>query len=173
MSTCVIQFAALTIADRGVRKPCAVRRRAQPDGLSDRRVGWRCSGPFLDRGGDPHLHRRNELVAASKDGTDDALRRSVVADRLANGSESGRQGGLTDESVAPDLIQKLVLADNAITMLDQVDEHIEHLWFDMLMLTRSNEFEPICIDGARVEFVLRNDAPYGPRRWPRQGFPNG
>ena len=74
--------------------------------------------------------RRDEAVAAAVDGLDDALLGAVVADGAAGRLDATRERRLADEAVAPDVVEQLVLADDAVAVLDEVGEDAEDLRLD-------------------------------------------
>ncbi len=73
---------------------------------------------------------RDEAVAAPVDRAHDRLTLAVVTDRAARGLDAGRERGLADEPVAPDVVEELFFGDHPLAVDDEVGEDVEHLWFD-------------------------------------------
>jgi hypothetical protein len=61
----------------------------------------------------------DELVSLAVHGPDDALQAAVVADDLSSGLDLGGQSGLAHESVSPDLVQQLLLANDLAPALNE------------------------------------------------------
>ena len=78
----------------------------------------------------PLVHRHDHAVAAAVGRRDHRLARPVVADGTAGGLDPARQRGLADEPVTPDRVEQLLLADHAVGVRGQVDEHVEDLGLD-------------------------------------------
>ena len=53
---------------------------------------------------------------------------AVIADRGARGVDAAVERRVGNGPVAPDLSDQLVLADEAVALLDQKKQQIEHLW---------------------------------------------
>ena len=96
-----------------------------------------------------HDDRRNEAVAAAVRGADHALGAPVVADRLARGLDAARQRRLAHEPVAPDVVEQLFLRHDAVAVLDEVAQHVEHLGLDVARLAPAAQLE-----ARRVELEL-------------------
>ena len=73
------------------------------------------------------LHVCDEAESLSCDGADQRLRAAAVADRLARSIDPAGQGRLRDMSSFPDFIDQFFLADDAIAVLHEMDDEIEHL----------------------------------------------
>src|SRR5690606_27058590 len=74
--------------------------------------------------------RRDELVAAAVQRLDDALLSGVVAERTARLVHRARERRLRDVLPCPKPFQQFVFADDACSMLDQVDDELEHARLD-------------------------------------------
>ena len=72
-------------------------------------------------------HLGDEAESPAVDRPDEALRPAVVAERLARGLDAARDRGLGDDAAVPDLLDDLVLADQALVVLDQQGEQREDL----------------------------------------------
>src|SRR5262249_56436835 len=64
-------------------------------------------------------------------------------DRAARCTDPAGQRGLGHEPVIPHRVKQLVLADNPVTMLDEVDQQIEHLRLDVDGLARAPQFSAV------------------------------
>ncbi len=65
------------------------------------------------------------------------------------------QRRFADEAVAPHVVEQLVLGHHTIAMGDEVDEHVEHLTFDVDRLTPAAQLEPVDVDLEVIEDVAR------------------
>ena len=75
-------------------------------------------------------HVADEAQALARDGADQPLLLAAVADRLARGIDAAGQGRLRHDPAAPDRSDEIVLADDAVAVLHQVDQQVEHLRLD-------------------------------------------
>ena len=73
------------------------------------------------------LHVADKAQALARDGADQPLLVAVVADRLADGIDPAGQRRFRDDAAAPDRRDQVVLADDAVAVLDQADQQVEHL----------------------------------------------
>ncbi len=110
------------------RRPVADLRVGQPDPVgrsAERDVLWQRSRGDTIGGDGP-----DESVAAAANGSDVALRLSVVTQCPARRFDPARQRRLTDKPAAPHRIEELFFGDDALVVADQVDHHVEHLRLD-------------------------------------------
>ena len=75
--------------------------------------------------------RRDEAVAAAVHRRDDALLLAVVAYRSPRLLEPAGDRRLADEPIAPHDVEQLGFGYEPVAMGDQVDQHVEHLGFDV------------------------------------------
>ena len=87
-----------------------------------RRAGGRQHGRILRAD-----HRRHESIAVTVQRLDDLLRRSAVADRLADQREAARDGGVDDVDLRPGVREDLVPGGDAVAVLDQVEKNLVSL----------------------------------------------
>ena len=55
---------------------------------------------------------------------------AAVADRLARGVDAAGQRRIRHDAAAPDRGDEIVLADDAVAVLHQIDQQVEHLRLD-------------------------------------------
>jgi hypothetical protein len=73
------------------------------------------------------LDFRHEPKATPVECVDDPLGLPRIAHRLARRPDAGVQRGLADELLGHQLLQQLLLGDEALTMRDEVGQYIEDL----------------------------------------------
>src|SRR5262245_37571686 len=95
---------------------------------------------------------RNEAIAPPVERFDAVLRPPTVTNGLARRHNAVVQRHLTDKLVGPELFQELVLRDHPLTMLDEVEQDVKHLRFELTRLASVTQ-----LIQAGVEFVLRKD----------------
>ena len=108
----------------------------------ERRVRRWHRRPVFESGPLERLHGRDELVAPAVDGPDDRLAAAVIPERLAHRLDAGGERRLAHETVAPDVVEKLLLADDLTPVLDEVAEHVERLRLELHLATRRGEGSP-------------------------------
>ena len=69
----------------------------------------------------------NKTIAAPMHRLDHALCAATVAQSTPHRPEALREGTLTDTLVGPELFQEFAFGDDPLTMLHEVDEHVEAL----------------------------------------------
>ena len=116
---CLYEWRAF--AQRGIRNARAVEGLTELDLLIERRRRSGFAEHLLDWG--------NELIAATSHRSYRVLRVTVVANRLAYGLDTASECSLTNKSAAPNGIEELDLGDDPIAVLEEVEQHIEDLWF--------------------------------------------
>ena len=100
----------------------------------------------------------DEPVATSVHGADDALEAPVVAHRPPHVLDAGRQRRLRDEAGLPHLVEELLLGNHAITVLEEVDEHVVHLGFDADHIAVPAELVGVGVELAPGEHVDHVDS---------------
>jgi len=76
------------------------------------------------------VHRPDETEAPARDGADQLLVFAAVADRLSGGVDAAGQGRIRHDPAVPDRGDEVVLADDAVAVLHQVNQKVEHLRLD-------------------------------------------
>ena len=71
----------------------------------------------------------------------------VSRHRLARRPDAGVQRRLADELLGPQLLQQLLLGDEALTLLDEVGQHIEHLWLQRHQCPGPTQLIAFCVEG--------------------------
>ena len=72
----------------------------------------------------------DKAEAALVDGLDQALRLAVIADRLPRRLHPARQRRFRDDAPAPDGLENIVAADDAVAILDEMHKQRENLRLD-------------------------------------------
>src|SRR5262245_901762 len=89
--------------------------------ISRRRAGRRSA--FLG-------YRRYDAKTSAMNGPDAGLGRAVIADRLTNGLDPAAQRGIRNAAAVPDVLDDLVLGDDAIPALEKIDQQVKDLRLD-------------------------------------------
>jgi hypothetical protein len=71
---------------------------------------------------------------------------SAVTDRLARSIDSACERRIRDDPAAPDRTNEVVLADDAVAVLYEIDQKIEHLGLDRNALRAPMQFAPVGIE---------------------------
>src|SRR5262245_13666050 len=101
----------------------------------------------------PHVPDETEALARQR--LDPALRFTVVADSPPNRVDAGRQRGFRDNSSAPDRGHKIVLADDALAVGDQVDQQVEDFWLNRPQIPVATKLAPLRIKGKAFKKILQ------------------
>lgn len=132
--------------------------------VGDRRaVGLGVAG-LGDPGGVGERGRRRRLLALDDDGGDEAVAPSVpradhrlalpvVAHRLPRLLDAGGERGLRHEAAAPRGIEELGLGHHPVAVLDEVDQHAEHLRLERDLVVPVDELEGAGVERQRPEPV--------------------
>src|SRR5258708_38166019 len=94
-------------------------------------------------------HSTDEAEALARDGADQLLLLAAVADRLARGVDAAGQRRIRHDPAAPDRRDEIILADDALAILHQVDQEIEHLRLD-----RDPRAAPVQLAPGRITPVI-------------------
>ena len=76
------------------------------------------------------VHCTDETDTFADDCADQSLALAIVADRSARGVDPAVERRFRDDPSAPDRSQKVVFADDPVTVSDQEGKQVEHLRFD-------------------------------------------
>ena len=104
-----------------------------------------------------HDDGQEEAVAAPVRGADHPLGAAGVTDGVARGLDPGRQRRLTDEPIAPDAVEQLDLGHDAVAVLHEQTQDVEHLRLDMTRLPAPAQLEAAGVELELVE--LEDHAP--------------
>src|SRR5205085_954071 len=99
------------------------------------------------------LDVRDEAEPALVDGSDQALRLSVIADRLAGRLHAARKRRLRHDAAVPDRLEKVVAADDPIAILHEVDEQREDLRLDRKHGSAAAQLLSADVDLERIEAI--------------------
>lgn len=111
---------------------------------------WRRLGPAaLFR----PCHRGTEAKARAAYRPHDALRTTVVLQRLAQALDAAVQRGGAHEAVSPHLVEQLLLTHEPIAVLDQVAEHGVHLRLQVKRVVTPPKLAPTRVEHEFVEEV--------------------
>ena len=89
------------------------------------------------------VHVADKAQSFARNCADQLLVLAAVAHRLARGVDAAGQGRVRDDPVAPDCGNEIVLADDAVAVLHQINEQIEHLRLDGDDVVAPAELAPI------------------------------
>ena len=96
----------------------------------------------------PHLPRRRS-ERPSRDGPNQPLLIATVADRFARGVDTAVESRVRHDPAAPNRSDKIVLANHAITVLDEIQQQVEHL-----RPSARRASEPPKLPTIRIEYLV-------------------
>src|SRR5262252_2159921 len=73
------------------------------------------------------MDRADKAHTLAGNGADHFLNVSIVTNRFACGIDPACQGRIRYDAAAPDRCDQVVLAHDTVSVLDQVDQQVEHL----------------------------------------------
>src|SRR5262245_13743649 len=91
-----------------------------------------------------HLDGYDKAIAAAAERFDDALLPSAVPNGLAGGCHMLMHSGVADALRGPEVLDQFILGDDAITMRNEVGEHIENLGPKWAGSPTVTEFVQVC-----------------------------
>jgi hypothetical protein len=77
------------------------------------------------------LHGADEAQTLAGDGPDQLLFPAIVATAVGAAIDTAGQRRFRHDPTAPDRSDQIILADDAVVVLHQVDQQVEHLRFNM------------------------------------------
>ena len=83
--------------------------------------------------------------------TNDPLLGTTVVDRPARRVEPRRQGRIRHDPAAPNAVDQIILGDDLATVAHQIDEEIEHLWFECHWLRPAAQLTPLDVEHVIVK----------------------
>ena len=84
-------------------------------------------------------------MALARDGSDQLLVLAGVAERLPRGINPTAQRCIGNNTALPDRRDEIVFADNALMILDEEDQYVEHLRLDIDRLAVAAQFTSVGI----------------------------
>jgi hypothetical protein len=76
------------------------------------------------------LHLSNETKALARQGLDETLFLAGIANHAPGYIQAGRQRRIGHDTPIPNGVDKVVFADDALPVADQVIEQVKYLWRD-------------------------------------------
>jgi hypothetical protein len=109
---------------------------------------------FVSRIGEPHpfnagwllVHNSDEAKALARNGTDQLLFLAVVTDRRSRGVDAAGQRRFRYDAPLPHRSNEIILANDAIAILQQIDQQVEYLRFDGNGLRTAAQLTPVGIE---------------------------
>src|SRR5262245_10658571 len=92
------------------------------------------------------LHGSHEPVAITPAGLDEGLRAPGVSDGLADVLDAAFDRRVADELARPYTCAKVVLRQQVLTMLEQIQKHLECLWSERNRQTASVQGTELCVE---------------------------
>src|SRR5262249_33657439 len=119
------------------------------------------ASPFFDTGKSRlhFLHRANEAEALARQGLYEALLLSAVADGTSRDIQPGRQRGIGYDTSIPDRIDQLILADNAIPVMNEVREQVKCLGGDGQDVRPATKLAPVNVQCVVLEEITQTQSP--------------
>ena len=87
----------------------------------------------------------------------ESLLLTAVADRFARGVDACGQVRLRNETSGPNRVQQVILGDDALSILNHVNQQIENLRLDGDLLGTSPKLAPLDIQGIVLKAKLHLD----------------
>ena len=112
-----------------------------------------CLRLYLGRAGAAIFQLADETETPAMDGPDVFLSVPVVAERLADGFHDGRYRGVRYETAIPDLLDQLVLRNQAVRIFDQVGKHREGAALNGNGFPGAMEFAAVKIQQVSVKHI--------------------
>ena len=84
-------------------------------------------------------------MALARDGSDKLLVLAGVAERLSRSVNSAAQRCIRNNAALPDRGDEIVFADDTLTILYEVNQHVEHLRLDIDRLAAPEQLTPVGI----------------------------
>ena len=103
------------------------------------------------------LYRRDKPIAAPMHRLDDLLLTTTIPNGLAHEHETLTQDRLAHILLRPELLEEFFLRDHTVTVLHEVDEHIESL-----RLQRAGCAGVAQLITLRIDFVVAKDVAHDP-----------
>src|SRR5262249_59271007 len=116
-----------------------------------RLAGWR-RGRLL-----AHLADEPETAAGYR--AYEALLFAAVADGMPRSGDPAGQRRLRDDASVPDRRQQIILARDAVPMLDEIRQEVEYLWFDLDQLGTTPQLAPLEVERVVAEQKAHPGAP--------------
>src|SRR4029079_10803001 len=101
------------------------------------------------------LHLSDETKALARKRLDEALLLAGIADGSADSIQAGRKRSIGHNAAIPNGVDKVVLADDALPVSDQVFEQIEHLWCNRNDLCAAMQFAPVDVKCEFLEAIAQ------------------
>ena len=95
----------------------------------------------------------HESVAKPWHRDDEPMVVGRFAERLSKERDIPRQPAFLHDGVAPDVLQQLVLAEDAVPILDERHEQVQHLRGQRLRCVVAQQEPPTAVEKERVELV--------------------
>jgi hypothetical protein len=105
------------------------------------------------------LHRAYEAETLSRERFDQTLLLPRIADCVSGSVEASRQRPIGHDASIPDRVDKIVLADDAISIADQVIKQSENLWRRRDQVSPATEFAPVDIENVILEEIAQGTIP--------------
>src|SRR5260370_33352181 len=90
-------------------------------------------------------HGSDETEDLARQGFDEALFLTGIADRSPGGVQARRKRRIGHDTAGPNGVDKVVFADDALPAADQEIEQVEYLWCDGDDVRRSMQLAPISV----------------------------
>jgi hypothetical protein len=116
----------------------------------------------LSNGDASRLTKAHPLARYS---ADEFLRRTGVAERPAGRVDARRDCRIRDNPASPDTGDHIVSADNALSVLHEVNNQVENLRFDLDSVPSPTQFATVYIKRMFSEFVPHWPLLGRPKRW--------
>src|SRR6185436_870197 len=107
------------------------------------------------------LHRTNKAKAYARQSLDKTLPLAGIAYRISRGIQSRRQRSIGDDASVPDGANKVVLADDALSVPDQVIEQVKNLRCGRNCISCPIQFTPFRVERVILKEIAQVAIPSG------------
>src|SRR3954454_8929399 len=117
------------------------------------------------------LHIADKAKPLARKRTDQNLPLAVIADGATNRVDLAAEGGFRDDSAAPDRGHQVILADDALAIMNEIEQEIEGLRLRGDQRSTTPQFPAVCIKQILFERVYHSNPPGLGRKNKTSEFP--
>src|SRR4051794_28365178 len=116
-----------------------------------------CDGELIPRA--LFLHLADKPKSLARKGADQNLPLAIVADGATSRVDLAAEGGFRDDPTVPDRGHQVILADDALAILNEIEQEIEGLRLGGDQRNTTPQFPAVCIEQILFERVDHSNPP--------------